>query len=373
MSSRDVQAFDQRQAWHRLLLWLAGRVADDLLTEARAWLAADRLTEVAQGVAFAVASSGILVRAEHAALIRERLAETGDDMGIMQYIDRTDVDVLPPFDFAPVAPESLGRGGNGLPRVLDLTSGHPDGSGPGGSGQDDVDRAARDAVAEVAAEGGVRGLWRAWRLPARQSPWPAPKRVFLALVDADASPAAGAIDPPSLALRLQTALTTVGEESPQVEVAEVAMDLPAFHRILLGGAALLWASCPTPVVQLARVFDRVDPDTGPAFDPEHPRVDDPQERARLVAYLDSGAMLLHTTAAIDDIVRTDRVGVVPMNFRTDGIWIWTDTVSYYLKRYGLAPEPAFLEHIAAQEYRPPAPDTVALHRAMAVLQAPPPA
>ncbi|MBX7266403.1 hypothetical protein KIF24_10440 [Micromonospora sp. Llam7] len=368
MSSRDVTAFDQRRAWHHLLLWLAGRVADDLLSEARAWLAEDRLTEVAQGVAFAVASSGILVRAEHATLIRERLAETGDDMGVMQYIDRTDVDVLPPFDFAPIAPDTLGTGGNGLPRVLDLSSVYPDGSGP-----DDVDRAARDAVAEVAAQGGIRGLWRAWRLPARQSPWPPPKRVFLALVDADGSLTAGAIDPPSLTLRLQTALTTAGEESPQVEVAEVTMDLPAYHRILLGGAALLWTSCPAPVVELARVFDHVDPATGPGFDPEHPLVEDPQERSRLVAYLDGGAMLLHTTAAMDDVVQRDRVGVVPMNFRTDGTWIWTDTVSYYLKRYGLAPDPALLAHIAGQDFRTPAPDAVALHRAMAVLQAPSPA
>jgi hypothetical protein len=36
-----------------------------------------------------------------------------------------------------------------------------------------------------------------------------------------------------------------------------------------------------------------------------------------------------------------------MNFRTDGTWIWTDAVTFYLEEYHLAPEPDLLAHLRA--------------------------
>lgn len=35
-------------------------------------------------------------------------------------------------------------------------------------------------------------------------------------------------------------------------------------------------------------------------------------------------------------------------FRTDGEWIWTDTVEYYLSRHGLAPDAQLTAHIEAR-------------------------
>jgi hypothetical protein len=45
-----------------------------------------------------------------------------------------------------------------------------------------------------------------------------------------------------------------------------------------------------------------------------------------------------------------RHAVVPMNFRTDGHWVWADAVAYYLRTYGLAPGADLLEHIRARQY-----------------------
>jgi hypothetical protein len=99
---------------------------------------------------------------------------------------------------------------------------------------------------------------------------------------------------------------------------------------------------------LARVFDLVDPETGPGFTPEHPRVDDPREREALLAYLDSGTPILVTPTLMNDVVDPARAAVVPTNFLTDGVWIWTDTVAYYLRQHGLAPEDGLLGHIRTQ-------------------------
>ncbi|MBB5856303.1 hypothetical protein ACFQ05_25855 [Amycolatopsis umgeniensis] len=96
---------------------------------------------------------------------------------------------------------------------------------------------------------------------------------------------------------------------------------------------------------LARVFDLVDPATGPGFAPGHPLVEDEEERRALVAYLAAGAPVLVTPMMMDDVVDPARTAVVPADFRTDGEWIWTDAVTYYLEHHRLAPEPGLLNRI----------------------------
>jgi hypothetical protein len=96
---------------------------------------------------------------------------------------------------------------------------------------------------------------------------------------------------------------------------------------------------------------------------------DDAEEARLVAdYLDAGQPLLTTTGAMDDVVDPARRNVVPMGFRTDGTWIWTDSTTYYLRQHDLAPDAELLGHIRAAGYRMPMVDRVAIHRAIAALQ-----
>ncbi|MFD7450594.1 hypothetical protein [Kitasatospora sp. NPDC059827] len=100
-----------------------------------------------------------------------------------------------------------------------------------------------------------------------------------------------------------------------------------------------------PQFRLAAVFDAVDPVAGPGFAPDRTLVRDPAERAALAGYLNAGAEVLVTPMLMDDIFDTSRRGAVPMNYRTDGEWIWTDTVAYYLEEYDLAPEPGLLAHL----------------------------
>lgn len=103
-----------------------------------------------------------------------------------------------------------------------------------------------------------------------------------------------------------------------------------------------------PEFTLAKVFDFADPVTGPGFAPGHVVLDDQAERDELLAYLRAGHPVLMTSATMEDILDPSAGAVVPTNFRTDGKWIWTDTVSYYLSRHGIAPDSRLTEQIRAQ-------------------------
>ncbi|MEU7899207.1 hypothetical protein AB0B45_40925 [Nonomuraea sp. NPDC049152] len=105
-----------------------------------------------------------------------------------------------------------------------------------------------------------------------------------------------------------------------------------------------------PEITVAQVYDGTR-DGEPYFAPDHPIVDDPAERERLAAYLEAGAPILWTAALDGDRIDPARGAVVPLSFRTDGAWIWTDTVTYYLREHWIRPDPELVAHIAGRGYR----------------------
>jgi hypothetical protein len=108
------------------------------------------------------------------------------------------------------------------------------------------------------------------------------------------------------------------------------------------------ARAPALPFRIARVFDFAEPGTGPSFHPAHRVVTDESERERVVTYLASGTPVLYLAARARDVVNPASGQVVPTSFRTDGEWIWTDTVTYYLEQYGLAPDEELAAHIDAR-------------------------
>jgi len=124
----------------------------------------------------------------------------------------------------------------------------------------------------------------------------------------------------------------------------------AVPRSALAQAAALVADEPSPVdcpgpaqpAQLHRATVSTTPD--------RLRIPEPVRRARLAAYLDSGALVLRA------------VGATGLGWRTDGAWVWPEALAAHLRRRGVAPELALLCHIESQGYvRPP----VAAERARA--------
>jgi hypothetical protein len=307
-------------AGHELLLRLAGRMPDDGLAAARRLLAAGDLGGAMAGAARWLAGEPVPLLAAELAAIRALAGDPG---------------ALPEYQPDPVLPA--------LPFAFSELDCH------GEVGRDVMD----DAVAAVAAGYGVAGLWRSWRYrlddpaaAAGGSPTVTVDpddpdqayRVYIVQVE-DASMITG------LTRDLLRAVDGTGRAG--TEVIQLGVEPPPYQDRALAASMLVWASGGEPEFELAAVFDFADPVSGPGFAPDHAVLDDPDERERILAYLRGGVPVLLTTAAMPDILDPAAGAVVPANFRTDGEWIWTDSVDYYLSRHGLAPDPRLTEHIGA--------------------------
>ncbi|MEU4556219.1 hypothetical protein [Micromonospora violae] len=351
-------SIDEVAAFHALLLRMSGRLPDELTTAARRWLAEGEFVEIAQAVLFAALASRLPMTEGDLSLLSATLVAAGEDTEALADIERTDDDPLPPYGVAPVSPDELAEHGAAVPYSIDLTVPY---DGPGAA--DDVDRAAIDAVEAQRTEGAaVIALWRAWRFPAIDAQWPPPRRIYLLQSDDEAAV-------PAMAVHVQDALEAVGETDPQVEVFVDPDELPAYQRNTLGFSTLLWTADPPVTPLVARVYDTFDPEDGPAFAPDHPRLEG-DERDQILEYLADGAPLLITPTRSRDVVDPAAGEVVPTGFFTDGHWIWTDAAAYYLRTYGLAPDPDLLDAIRTNHYVAPEVDVVALHRALSTLYAP---
>jgi hypothetical protein len=345
---------DRTASLHLLLLRLAGRLPDELITLARGWLADGQLVEVAQAVVFSALTGRLAMSGADIEALEQVLSEVGEDTTALAELDRLEVEVSPPYGLAPVHPELLAAEGDRIPYSMDLTVPY---AGPGGL--DAVDAAAAAAVSAPGT--GAAAVWRVWRFPARHTQWPPARRIYLVqAATADGSALS------ALAAAVQAALAAAGEVDPQVEVFADAGTLPAYQRTALGFAALVWTAEPATPIEIAGLLDDVSEDGAPVILPEHPRLT-ADERDRVLGYLDGGVPLLISADYIQDVVERDRGEVVPVAFRTDGRWIWTDGCAYYLTEYGLAPDEGLLAHIRSRGYEPPDVDAVALHRALAGL------
>jgi len=98
-----------------------------------------------------------------------------------------------------------------------------------------------------------------------------------------------------------------------------------------------------------------------------PRLSD-QDRIRVAAYLSEAPMVAATFGFDPDPLDPARPEVVPLNLRTDGEWVWSESLAYFALRYGIAPEPDLLAHLARRDYRLPDVDEPALRRAADLLQ-----
>lgn len=122
-------------------------------------------------------------------------------------------------------------------------------------------------------------------------------------------------------------------------------------------------------MRIAQLFDGRDANGDWTFAPDHPRIDDPDERARIADFLRGGKVIQRIPGS--DVDRFERANgqVVPTSTLTDGTWIWGSALRYYLEKHGIAPEPDFLAHIVAHEYVAPKPDEQAWRAALEQLRA----
>jgi hypothetical protein len=323
----------RRSACHGMLLRLAGRIPDDLLWRAREWLAEGAYGDLAQALTFVTVAQGVPLQELDTMYLAELLTAAGEDASLTAEAEITDGDPMPYYEFQPDLP-----------------------------GLDEDDTLDRAAVAVIETASGVRGLWRSWRVPPAGAPWPPPRPIFVVEVGADA-------DPVALTRELQHRLTAEGEAHPQVEVLTTGEMPPTYQQSARAFGELLWAAETGPEIRVAEAFDEVGENGDGRFADDHPRIEDEEERRRVLAYLDSGDVLMYTPARLDDVMAPERTYAVPINFRTDGTWVWNDLTRYYLEEHHLAPDPELLEHIRSAGSEVPELDGVAVYRAMEALRA----
>jgi hypothetical protein len=70
-------------------------------------------------------------------------------------------------------------------------------------------------------------------------------------------------------------------------------------------------------------------------------------------YLERQPAVLVSSGLGTDLFSDGAEADVPQSYHTDGTWIWHASVSHYLRKYGTPPEPAFVDHMRAQEFQPP--------------------
>jgi hypothetical protein len=112
-------------------------------------------------------------------------------------------------------------------------------------------------------------------------------------------------------------------------------------------------SAGAPPLRMAAVFDAVDEAGRPYFSADRRRVLDPGERSALAGYLDSAPMVVRASGFEVDPLDPDAGRVVPLGYRTDGVWVWQEASAYYLRTRGVAPDDALVAHAASLGYEAP--------------------
>jgi hypothetical protein len=339
MTEQDDVMPDPATACHEMLLRLAGRVPDNLMTQSRAWLAHGEYTALAHSLASVIISQYVVLAEPDTALLSALLSEAGIDLAGLAQLTLGDFDPFPSYAFAAEAPLELPPGGTAHAR-----------------GAETADQAAVEAVA---AEPSARGLWRAWRIPSSGAPWPPPRRVFVVELRV--------LDDLTAAVRIQERLAAAGEVDPQVEIYQSGRLIPAYQQFARSSGELLWAAADDPGIQLAAVFDDFNSEMGPSFHRDHPGLAD-SEAEKVADYLYESESLLITPGLMDDVVDPSREGCVPISLRTDGMWIWSEASAYYAEEHRLQPHAGLLAHIRSNDYAVPSVDGVAVYRAIQVLK-----
>ncbi|MGW7365829.1 hypothetical protein ACWGI8_20910 [Streptomyces sp. NPDC054841] len=340
------------EACRRLLLRLSGLATDELMVKARQWLADQEWTNFARGVAFEAVRFRIPLDMEDLALLDRMLLEAGADRTALDGLELREAEPLPMFVFTTDPDPAPDGDWSMAPPTLFVTS-DPRTEGTA----DPVDDTAVSAVRDSAL-----GLWRSWRHAADGSTWPRPERVYVVEVPAGAE----AVEMVELTARVQSQLAAVAGQDVQVEVVATREVATSYQVMARNYGLLLWDADGRPGMQVAGLFDRVDPERGPLFDPSHPRLPN-EEALKVAAYLREGRTVVNTTERMPDVLAEDDDLVVPLGFSTDGYWVWNDASLYYLEQHGLAPTEGLLAHVKATGYQCPSVDGAGLHRAMAAI------
>ncbi|EIV93150.1 hypothetical protein [Frankia sp. QA3] len=120
-------------------------------------------------------------------------------------------------------------------------------------------------------------------------------------------------------------------------------------------------------VKIAKLFDGMR--DGTPFVVDRPALPAGRERSDFLAYLRQGKVILRAAGLSVDRLDESRGQQVPIAYLTDGEWVWSASVAYYLVEHDLPPEAAFLAHVRDRNFAYVAPTPEQIEAAAAAIQA----
>jgi len=90
-------------------------------------------------------------------------------------------------------------------------------------------------------------------------------------------------------------------------------------------------------------------------------------RDRVLTYLNSGEMVIQVMATGEDHHDPHGPADVPLGFKTDGTWMWSLEIAYYLDTYDQPIDPDFLGYMRRHGFNPPQTDANMVNAALAQL------
>lgn len=97
-------------------------------------------------------------------------------------------------------------------------------------------------------------------------------------------------------------------------------------------------------------WDDIAADGTPLLANDHPKIET-SIADRVSQYLRSAPYVDRTTALGKDEISGEDA-VVPQSLRSDGRWVWSDEVAYYVEKYKLSPGDDFLKYISSNPVAP---------------------
>ncbi|WP_280201112.1 hypothetical protein [Nocardia cyriacigeorgica] len=204
----------------------------------------------------------------------------------------------------------------------------------------------------------VNNVMRPWRTP------PAAAELFAQLRRTSARPGRGAWLSMDLTLRFPNQVETVffrdddagwGSQTPGPESFREELELfprdeqhlPEWFRKGLQSTPDVPSEQRPPRFRKAKPVDHWVPGQPPVVDRPHLA---PAEAARVLEYLDSAPIVRSGHNSTPDLFDPATPARIPDTHQTDGSWVWMGSVPYYLRHYGVPPEPDLLNHIRASDY-----------------------
>lgn len=102
-------------------------------------------------------------------------------------------------------------------------------------------------------------------------------------------------------------------------------------------------------MKVARLWSHLEQGV-PVLDPRLGVADPAAPTEAMLKFLEGGSEVLRAPGLAEDWLDPEHPKVVPMGFRTDGSWLWSVELPFYLREHRIVPEPELVAHMEARGF-----------------------